>query len=106
MTHKRITRRMKTKTAMLTWADALESGDFNQARGHLKIDGGHCCLGVLCEITDDAPSWSGSYEFPPEALEVRIGIGHDFVKHLARLNDSYTSFPSIAREIREVAKSL
>lgn len=33
------------------WVDALRSGKFKQARNTLKLDGGYCCLGVLCEIS-------------------------------------------------------
>lgn len=32
------------------WIDALRSGEFKQATGHLKTDSGFCCLGVLCEL--------------------------------------------------------
>lgn len=39
------------KREMLLWADALDSGEFEQ--GHLYLyppGGGNCCLGVACEI--------------------------------------------------------
>lgn len=32
------------------WADALESGEYEQATGALVLDGAYCCLGVLCEL--------------------------------------------------------
>ena len=36
--------------------DALKSGEYQQAKGYLKIDKdgvtGYCCLGVLCDIAD------------------------------------------------------
>lgn len=31
---------------------ALESGEYPQARGTLKTDGGNCCLGVACQLMD------------------------------------------------------
>lgn len=35
----------------LKWAAALRSGEFKQGRGRLRTsDGGHCCLGVACEL--------------------------------------------------------
>lgn len=40
------------------WADALESGDYDQCKGALTIetDGkkAHCCLGVLTELAAEA----------------------------------------------------
>jgi hypothetical protein len=32
------------------WVAALRSGEYKQTKGHLKQDGGHCCLGVLCDL--------------------------------------------------------
>jgi hypothetical protein len=29
---------------------ALRSGEFTQAEGMLQCSGGHCCLGVMCEV--------------------------------------------------------
>jgi hypothetical protein len=29
---------------------ALRSGEYKQARGTLQNTGGHCCLGVMCEV--------------------------------------------------------
>ena len=33
------------------WVAALRSGDYKQCKGHLKDSTGHCCLGVLSEIS-------------------------------------------------------
>ena len=33
------------------WVAALRSGDYVQTEGRLKDVFGHCCLGVLCEIS-------------------------------------------------------
>jgi hypothetical protein len=35
------------------WIDALRSGDYKQGRNALNLNGRFCCLGVLCEITND-----------------------------------------------------
>lgn len=32
------------------WVEALRSGEFKQATGHLRTQSGHCCMGVLCEL--------------------------------------------------------
>lgn len=33
------------------WVAALRSGQYNQITGELRSGCGHCCLGVLCEIS-------------------------------------------------------
>jgi len=32
------------------WVQALRSGDYKQGEKALKINGTHCCLGVLCDL--------------------------------------------------------
>ena len=34
----------------IKWAEALESGEFNQAKSQLRDSNGYCCLGVACEV--------------------------------------------------------
>lgn len=38
------------------WLKALRSGKYKQTRGSLydDIDGGYCCLGVMCKVIDGA----------------------------------------------------
>ena len=36
------------------WTAALRSGDYPQAKGHLRTAQGYCCLGVLCQMAADA----------------------------------------------------
>ena len=39
------------KEVMIKWAEALESGKYQQAKKKLRIDeNSFCCLGVLCEL--------------------------------------------------------
>ena len=33
------------------WIEALESGDYTQARGYLRNGNSYCCLGVACDIS-------------------------------------------------------
>jgi hypothetical protein len=32
------------------WLAALRSGEYEQAKGYLNLDGAFCCLGVLCDL--------------------------------------------------------
>jgi len=32
------------------WVAALRSGEYQQERGFLQTEHGHCCLGVLCDL--------------------------------------------------------
>lgn len=32
------------------WVTALRSGEYEQGRGYLAVDGKYCCLGILCEL--------------------------------------------------------
>ena len=32
------------------WIAALRSGEYKQARGHLRVGSNFCCLGVLCNL--------------------------------------------------------
>ena len=46
------------------WVAALRSGDYEQAQGVLKRDGGFCCLGVLCDLHSkqyERKWYNGSY---------------------------------------------
>ena len=52
---------MKAKVRDM-WADALESGRFQQTTGKLRNDEGYCCLGVLCDLAIEngvAIKWEG-----------------------------------------------
>jgi hypothetical protein len=43
------------------WTAALRSGEYKQAHFALNVDGGMCCLGVLCDLYrkehPDGPDW-------------------------------------------------
>lgn len=32
------------------WVTALRSGNYQQVKRHLSLNGGYCCLGVACEL--------------------------------------------------------
>ena len=53
---------MTPKEARKIWVAALRSGKYTQVKGALHFKGGHCCLGVACEVYDeymDGPGWQG-----------------------------------------------
>lgn len=111
----------------LKWADALESGEYEQGIGKLRhVDletnkVSYCCIGVLCEIHPDIASVgeeiykaaNGSnfvYAFEDDMLEY-VGLGRTQQEVLIGMNDGRVvestgeverkSFKEIAAWIRE-----
>lgn len=107
------------------WADALESGDFQQTRGVLhKIDAKNgdsfCCLGVACVVAiregvelPTTPDYEGTAMLygtnsaaTPQAVADWLGLRSDLgayggARSLAEDNDSYLhDFKRIAMTIR------
>lgn len=39
-----------SKNSIQKWIDALRSGEYDQTKGLLQNNLGHCCLGVACDI--------------------------------------------------------
>ena len=108
-----------------TWIDALESGNYPQTRGRLRDNKGHCCLGLLCEVSGIGtwvPNGKGSppagrdpgfsyrvHESDPNppsyrpSYEVlrRTGLDPaDVTKLIAFNDDAGMSFPEIAQRLR------
>ncbi len=47
------------------WLQALRSGEYQQARGNLRVDNTFCCLGVLCDLAikqNVVPAWQKERE--------------------------------------------
>lgn len=89
------------------WIQALRSGEYRQAPGHLKDSDGYCCLGVLCEISGlDTFSVHNTYlgqtaSLPDEVrewggLHSNNGTIQEHSANLAALNDSGYPFAWIA----------
>lgn len=105
------------------WVQALRSGDYKQGKKTLKINGTHCCLGVLCDLHKqecggewydpthpDLISGAQGYRTPsgyedwsmlPEPVQewagIRTGINPDVDgKPLSGLNDGGWKFGRIA----------
>jgi hypothetical protein len=109
------------------WADALDSGDYEQTQGALhRKSGGHCCLGVLADIVQpdawvaplvDATVWAadmmkhplqnGSDEYL-NIYEVQFTLdvgpieqsGEGVQGKYASMNDNSKTFAEIAAQIR------
>jgi hypothetical protein len=75
------------------WLEDLRSGEYEQARHHLYIDGAYCCLGVACvqflkgrnieELLVKA-----TYNTVSEPLELFPTIEEDFPKSIYTINPS------------------
>lgn len=97
------------------WADALESGEYNQTQGVLRDENGFCCLGVLCDLAvkegiipepnlvSGALStyyrYAGDSTFLPQ--EVKEWARYPKTLTLIGMNDRGNSFKTIAKYIRE-----
>jgi len=101
---------------MTKLVEALESGEFEQARGQLRIDDKFCCLGVACEISgigtwvDGYYQTANDYSFSVMPVDVVDYYGLDLGKDdmpldggsvASALNDKGYSFTKISRRIRE-----
>lgn len=86
------------KNLKAKWVEALRSGDFTQLTPggmNWRLDGKHCCLGVLGELTDEQAAMDG-YDFG-SALSDKYGIDFEQRCHLIDMNDiHHKSFDEIA----------
>jgi hypothetical protein len=107
------------------WIEKLESGEYSQGQGRLRIkneEGGpdkFCCLGVLADIINpngwkcqqDVSYYSGKEvycyifdnegsDYIPEDIADEIGLSTQDQNELAQMNDSGKKFHEIAEEIR------
>jgi hypothetical protein len=99
------------------WVKALRSGKFIQGRSHLKLDGKHCCLGVLCELTPYKERFTemrsstrvGYNIHLPEEIKKLVGMQsmnrvfkvEMSASVLAAMNDTGKTFEEIADVIEE-----
>jgi hypothetical protein len=96
------------------WRSALTSGKYKKIAGDLKAGGGHCCLGVLCELHSLATGnrWTnglrgssviseylGKVKELPREVRYWAGLTLDGEERLMRLNDSGSTFLEIAEVI-------
>lgn len=100
------------------WVAALRSGQYQQGRGVLRINGPtgqYCCLGVLCDVmekegngrwfTGDIFAFGGdamSGYLPVQLLRL-VQLDEHLETRLAVLNDKGQSFEDIAQYIEEHA---
>ena len=101
---------MNKKDAM-KWVKALRSGKYKQTKGILKNSKGFCCLGVLCEINQNAkPNALNDSISNFRKMGLRSSTGElqdyapqewDYPPSLAELNDEYKyNFQEIADVIQ------
>ena len=110
------------------WAEALESGEYEQGHGALAFSNRHCCLGVLCELAiadgvdvPKAPAHDGTIRITygsqasalPDEVQEWAGmqtsegtLPNSGRNTLAGHNDDGVSFSEIAEIIRENADAL
>lgn len=91
------------------WVAALRSGEYKQISGQLRNAAGHCCLGVLCDISG-AGGWSDnnyiaadderSGSLPFGVLDL-TDISFADERRLADMNDSGATFAEIADYIEK-----
>jgi hypothetical protein len=109
---------------MTKLVEALESGNYQQARGYLRVlnsDGtakGYCCLGVACDISG-VGRWFGraysvddhdtSFASLPPQVQEWLGVDDPFVRISSQhalcattLNDNGWDFHQIAAQLRKV----
>lgn len=70
-----ITHRMtdENREHIQAWVAALRSGKFDQAQKSLKTEGGHCCLGVACEIFKEQTG-RGEWEQGGKSLHIVFAV--------------------------------
>jgi hypothetical protein len=105
------------------WLEALESGEYKQGKGALRIENGqtkYCCLGVLCDVANqysskdyfkDSDNSINSILPLNLAKFVNIAENGEFYEgvrrngkwysSLTQMNDRGVRFKTIARIIRE-----
>ena len=97
------------KDLLLEWAEALESGEYDQGEGSLlNSEGRYCCLGVLASVLGVSRrrmlNWSYLRNVIPGLLPEHAE------KEFANANDGYESerlsFDDIADMIRQHAETM
>ncbi len=101
------------KPRLRLWVKGLRSGKWRQGHGSLAPEPGfRCCLGVACEVYNEAPACIGHEKkvrgfgrasFLPKQVQHWLGVGYDPILHGGRattLNDiDDKSFDHIAAAI-------
>lgn len=101
------------------WVNALRSGLYKQGTGALCKNGKHCCLGVLCQISnlkskpvsqlETCTSLSFQYDYSesawrlPHLFREKIGLSEKIHDKLMGMNDDGKSFKQIAAYIQRYA---
>lgn len=96
-----------TDEELEAWAQALESGEYEQAQGRLSKEGCYCCLGVLAHMRGQLDKKGRFLGSPYYEQNLLMGGAQDYYlsyetqEGLADRNDNGASFKEIATYIRE-----
>lgn len=100
------------KDIAIRWVEALRSGKYGQAQTQLKDGDNYCCLGVLCEITQDRHAYrfdgntlrcedEAEREILPDSIRGAFGITLNQQDDFTGMNDDMgMSFAQIADYIQ------
>lgn len=91
------------------WLEALRSEKYQQGTQQLRRGDNFCCLGVLCDISEEG-EWESHDSFHtymncitylPTLVRMRAGLNSKQETELAKMNDGGSSFKDIAKYIEE-----
>jgi len=97
------------------WAEALESGKYEQTRNYLKCNGKYCCLGVLFDVVFPEET-QGQYliqwddkiylkNSKADEVHTKFEMNNDEMREFADANDvKKLDFVEIAKLVREKYK--
>ena len=106
-----MTKLTKAQLALRTkWTTALRSGEYRQTHeGFLKDSQGYCCMGVLCDVSDNT-GWAyhpfagvvrfnGCDDYPPEHILKEVGIDEGTTVMWTGSDGSLPPFPKPLRQV-------
>lgn len=86
------------------WIAALRSGEYKQAKKHLRTEEGFCCLGVLCDIyaKEGLGQWNEDFgrddNSPPELVLEWVGLKNCEGRY--HRNDETTTYLTVDNDSR------
>ena len=63
---------MKLTEAQEQWLDALESGNYKQARQRLRVGDSYCCLGVASDLYPEGKWHASTTVSPARCVTTRV----------------------------------
>ena len=87
------------------WVDALRSGEYQQGFGQLRVAGGYCCLGVLCDLhrrRTNQGEWLGDGYISVGASIPELGTLPKAVKDWAGLSEDNPNLTPLQMSLSEL----